>query len=152
MVVGFVHSAHNFLNLDSRTNFCLQLIVLYVRCSSFIKSGVYTALHRASLWLRMCRVSIIFRTSCQMNLRSPAWVDSRLFALPVHQPLGIHGLEGVVSAARDCLESNFIPCFLVIAGRVLTLHYETVMSMVDCCPIVLAYSKESGTGVSHAIC
>ena len=35
---------------------------------------------------------------------------------------------------------------------VLTLHYETVMSMVDCCPIVLAYSKESGTGVSHAIC
>ena len=47
--------------------------------------------------------------------------------------------------------SNFIPCFLVIAGSVLTLHYETVMGMVDCCPIVLAYSKESGTGVSHTI-
>ena len=45
--------------------------------------------------------------------------------------------------------SNFIPCFLVIAGSVLILHYEMVMDMMDCCPVVLAYSKESGTGVFH---
>ena len=75
--------------------------------------------------------------------------DHHLFSLPIHHPLGIQGLEDVLNTAKACIGSNFIPSFLTIACSVLALHYEAVMGMLDCCLIVLAYSKESGTGASH---
>ena len=73
----------------------------------------------------------------------------RLFSLRIPNPLGIQGLEDVLNTAKVCIDSNFIPSFLTIAGSVLALHYEKVMGMLDCCLIALAYSKESGTGASH---
>ena len=65
-----------FLNLDSYTKVCSQLMVLYVGCSSLMISGLCICLHRESLWFRMCRVSMIFLMSCHIYLRSPAWVEN----------------------------------------------------------------------------
>ena len=99
MVMVFFCIAHTtFLNLDNHMNVCSQLIVLYVGCSSFILSGVYISLHRASLWLQMYlwSVSIIFWTSCLMNLRSPAWVEK----------YSVHIMHNISWGIRTCNKPN----------------------------------------------
>ena len=70
VVVGFRHWVKNLLYLDNQANVCSQHIVLVFRFSSFTDSGLYSSLHRLSLWFWIWSVSIIFFTSSHIWLKS----------------------------------------------------------------------------------
>ena len=70
VVVGFRHWVKNLLYLDNQANVCSQHIVLVFGFSSFTDSGLYSSLHRLSLWFWIWSVSIIFFTSSHIWLKS----------------------------------------------------------------------------------
>jgi len=39
--------------------------------------------------------------------------------------------------------------FIALAGGIVAFHFETIHGQQDECPIILCYSKASGTGIAN---
>lgn len=70
----------------------------------------------------------------------------KVVPLPVCLPLSACGLSNLLRIAKKCLGNNFVASFLTIAGCLTAFHYEALLELQDECPMILCYSKESGTG------
>ncbi len=69
--------------------------------------------------------------------------------VPTHValPLDLQPMKDLLKTARKCLDNNYLPSFIMTVGGILAFHYESILDLQDKCPLFLAYSAESGTGM-----
>lgn len=83
-------------------------------------------------------------------LRFPGYIphgaNEQLQPMKICIPLDDAILRTALSVLKDALHNNFFSSFMAIAGSVLLFHYEAIQEIQDQCPILLCFSKESGTG------
>ena len=82
-------------------------------------------------------------------LRSSDYVtnDITIRAHNIHLPLDKSGLGKLLHIQKDLLKSNFLSSFLTLAGSVVLFHFEAIKEIQDECPVIVCYSKQSGTGM-----
>ena len=68
-------------------------------------------------------------------------------SLPVHLPLSLEPLITLLYTSKKCLDDNFISSFLTVVGCIMVFHYESLLDIQDECPLILCYSRQSGTGI-----
>ena len=73
----------------------------------------------------------------------PTW---QMNPLNIELPLSINPLRHLLSIQQKLMRQNFIPSFVVLAGSVIMYHFETINMLQGECPLILLYSKKSGTG------
>ena len=71
--------------------------------------------------------------------------------LDIILPLSTEPLTDLLAITKKCLDNNFVSSFLAIIGCVIAFHYEAIMNIQDECPLILCYSRESGTGITYKI-
>lgn len=54
--------------------------------------------------------------------------------------------EDLLAMSKRCLDNNFISSVLTLAGGIIVFHYESIIDLQDECPLILCYSRKSGTG------
>ena len=74
-----------------------------------------------------------------------------LVPLPISLPLRLRPLIRLLTIARKCLDNNFLGSFLTMVGCIMVFHYESIPDIQDECPLILCYSRNSGTGMSTGI-
>lgn len=67
-------------------------------------------------------------------------------SLQISTPLSSTPLRRLLRIAKQCLDNNFLPSLMVMAGGIVAFHYESILDLQDQCPLILAFSKECGTG------
>ena len=66
--------------------------------------------------------------------------------LPISLPPSSEPLILLLKMAKKCLGNNFMSSFMTTAGCVMAFHYTSLLEIQDECPLILCYSKTSGTG------
>ena len=66
--------------------------------------------------------------------------------LQISTPLSSTTLRCLLRTAKEGLDNNFLPSLMVMAGGIVAFHYESILDLQDQCPLILAFSKECGTG------
>jgi len=66
--------------------------------------------------------------------------------LKVELPLSTIPFKELIATEKAGLANNFISAFIAHAGSVIVFHSEALKEIQDDCPIILCYSKHSGTG------
>ena len=93
----------------------------------------------------MCSISVY------LCIRLPEYITALSSIKPVTptivEPLQLEPLNELLSTARICLDNNFVSSFLTLVGSIVAFHYTSVLTTQDECPLILCYSKESGTGM-----
>lgn len=65
----------------------------------------------------------------------------------IQAPFQLEPLKHLLSTARECLDNNFLSSFLTLVGSIMAFHYTSILVTQDECPLILCYSRESGTGM-----
>ena len=65
-------------------------------------------------------------------------------------PLSTGPIKQLVANLKVCMKHNFVPSLLVIAGGILSFHYQQIVQCYGGCPLTFL-TGESGTGKSTAI-
>ena len=55
-------------------------------------------------------------------------------------------LNEFLALQQDSFNNNFLSSFMALSGTLVLFHFEKLREIQDECPIILCYSKESGTG------
>jgi hypothetical protein len=71
--------------------------------------------------------------------------------LDINLPLTIEPLKALLDLTKKCLRNNFCSAFLALAGGIVIFHFEAIQDLQDECPIILCYSKQSGTGIHFLV-
>ena len=71
----------------------------------------------------------------------------KISAPKIQLPLEVNPLTQLISLQKQCLRNNFMSSFIALAGGIVTFHFETIQDQQDECPIILCYSKASGTSM-----
>lgn len=87
----------------------------------------------------MCIQYILYRYSELIELPAPK----------IELPLEVNPLIELIRLQKDCLKNNFMSSFIALAGGIVAFHFETIQDQQDECPIILCYSKASGTGIAN---
>jgi len=66
--------------------------------------------------------------------------------LKVELPLTTTPFKKLIAAEKAGLANNFISAFVAHAGSIVVFHSEALKEIQDDRPIILCYSKHSGTG------
>ncbi len=66
-------------------------------------------------------------------------------------PFSLEPLKKLLATERRCLDNNFVSGFLTLVGSVVAFHYSSIIDIHEECPLVLCYSKGSGTGRLGAV-
>ena len=73
---------------------------------------------------------------------------AQLQELKIELPLSSTSFKDLLTAEKVGLANNFISAFIAHAGSVVVFHSDTIKEIQDDCPIILCYSKYSGTGTT----
>ena len=68
-------------------------------------------------------------------------------ALSISTPLSGAPLLELLKTAKECLDNNFLSSLVMMAGGIVAFHYESILDLQDECPLIMGFSRESGTGV-----
>ena len=68
--------------------------------------------------------------------------------VPLHisTPLCEAPLLELLKTAKECLSNNFMSSLVMMAGSIIAFHYESILDLQDECPLIMGFSRESGTG------
>ena len=79
-----------------------------------------------------------------------AWISSLLprvneISLNIPLPLNTNCISQLIKQLEVVMQHNIYPCVLLLGAAAMSLHYETILSKYQNCPIPLAFGP-SGTG------
>ena len=66
-------------------------------------------------------------------------------------PLSDKPMVNLLMLTKQCLGNNFESSVLTLAGALIILHYEDILGMQDECPLILCFSKSSGSGKAYCM-
>ena len=84
-----------------------------------------------------------------MNIEN-RFLPSASLAPNVPRPLSTHTLGTLLKTLRASLKHNFIAAVLVMAGCLMSFHYQYILDKFEGCPVIVAYGN-SGTGKTTSL-
>jgi len=95
----------------------------------------------------------VFLTKLHFIYRYPGYSHNgkQLQELKISLPLSIISFVELLSAEKTGLANNFVSAFIAHAASAVVFHSEAIKELQDDCPIILCFSKYSGTG-RYVIC
>jgi len=67
--------------------------------------------------------------------------------MKINLPLSTDSFVDLLLAEKTGLQNNFISAFIAHAASAVVFHSEALKDLQDDCPVILCYSKHSGTGI-----
>ena len=53
---------------------------------------------------------------------------------------------------KNIMGKNFLASFVAVAGSIITYHFDIINNLQGECPLILIYSRSSGTGKILVFC
>lgn len=92
----------------------------------------------------------LFDTDMYNVCRHPDYIQQLCQApvVPLCIPtLAVTPLLELLKTAKECLDNNFLSSLVMMAGGIVAYHYESILDLQDECPLIMKFSRESGTGI-----